>query len=173
MISVTITREQLTDRRACGSGLALFDDIAPEGVLHIPEWTPLHDLWLAASGHAAWLIWQRLVPIANLEHHNLRSLPLARAQLRYACFREADLRSADLTDADLEGACLRKANLADANLTEAFLYRTDLTNADLRNTRFDGTEFGGAHLTGALRHAEDTPIPGWVVIGGQLQKELL
>jgi uncharacterized protein YjbI with pentapeptide repeats len=100
MLILKLTRAEIAEKNACADGLALFDEIAPDGLIET-EWTPLHALWLAAGspGYAGWLREVGLVPAVYLRYANLRY-----ANLRGADLSDADLSGADLSDADLRGA---------------------------------------------------------------------
>lgn len=104
-------------------------------------------------------VWERIRPLAEVDPHRCLSGRLAARMGRYvrgANLRRANLRWANLRWADLSGADLSRANLRGA----------DLRGADLR-----GANLRGANLRGADRAATDPPIPGWVVVGGQLAAE--
>lgn len=118
---------------------------------------------------------------ANLQHVNLRGLPLAR--LRGGLTREewvattleqrmlagVQLERADLSEAHLEGALLRgaflqgaslrttqleQAILFQAHLEQAYLRMAHLEGANMMYARLEGTYLRKAWLTGAdLRHA--------------------
>ena len=135
MIGVRITRQELVNHAACREGIALFERIAPSGILEIPEWTTLHALWLAVAepSHCGWLVGRGIIPRADLTG----------ADLRDANLTGADLRDANLRDADLTGADLRDANLRYANLTGAFVGEQGQAPAGWRLTPAGSLEEAG------------------------------
>jgi len=155
----TLRLSDLTDRRACTDGLALFHDLlALQGGVYVVvrlrsgervarlrtdrvrlRLDVLGQLWLARDcAHVDWLREQGLIPAVSAP----------RADLSGANLSGADLSGADLSGADLSGADLSGANLSGA----------DLSGADLR----------GADLRGAWRYSSD-PVPaGWAYSDGVL-----
>jgi hypothetical protein len=114
MITVSIWRKTLVSRKACPTGLALFDAIAsmqpesdPRRMARVRVgWTIAHQLWLATAypEFSPWLRGEGLIPWIDLEG--------------------ASLEGANLARANLEGARLEGANLEGANLVGAYLGRS-------------------------------------------------
>lgn len=153
--TVSITLAELDRHDACfrSGGRELLSAISTmqwgqdTGEVTVPDWTPLHSVWLAVAypDHAAWLRGERVVPQVNL------------------C--EANLDSANLSGADFSGA-----NLTAANLDRARLYRANLSYANLRGANLRGANLSGADLRGAWRLSSDKAIDGWVVVDGWLRR---
>ena len=97
MISVTLTEEDLASHSACGSGMALFHEMAYDGKITLEDWTPLHSLWLAVAypGTAWWLREMELIPVTDLSGADLRSADLCGANLSYASMNNAARGSQD------------------------------------------------------------------------------
>ena len=145
MIIVTITREQLTEARACPEGVALFDAIKkhqdevracsgkPRRKSLRIVWSRLAQVWMASAYPWAWG-WARDMGI-------LPAVPLTGADLRGADLSDADLYGANLYGANLYGANLRDADLSGANLSDA-----DLSGANLRDANLGGADLSGAYL---------------------------
>ena len=68
MISVTITREELTSRDACEPSIVFFEWLVDaqdrDDSVYFREWTTLHSIWLAVvrPNDAAWLRSRGLIP---------------------------------------------------------------------------------------------------------------
>jgi uncharacterized protein YjbI with pentapeptide repeats len=151
MITITITRKQLTSLDACAEGLAYFDSIAPEGTLAI-DWSVATQIKLAVEAHR-WIWWARehnIIPINNLAGAYLRGANLACANLRGANLDGAILINANLAGANLRGANLDSANLINASLLGANLSGANLAGADLRGAKLSGANLDGANLVGAI-----------------------
>ena len=103
MISVTLTRHDLTSRDACVGALGFFEWLVGaqgrDDDVYFADWTPLHSLWLAVV-QPEWSIWldaRGMIP-------SLRGTDLSGADLRGANLSGANLRGAYLVGADLCGA---------------------------------------------------------------------
>ncbi len=163
MITVTITRKQLTTAEACPEGMALFEALRiAQGLKHsvkVRDWTITHQLWLSAA-YPSFYGWGRdrglwpQLPMcgADLYGANLRGANLYGANLRGANLYGANLRGAKLYAADLYGADLRGADLYGATLSGA-----DLSGADLYGATLSGADLYGANLTDAIGYTGTLP----------------
>ena len=99
MISVTITREELTSRDACEPSIVFFEWLVDaqdrDDSVYFREWTTLHSIWLAVvrPNDAAWLRSRGLIP-----------------QLSGADLSRVNLSGANLSGADL--SCAQNAQMA-------------------------------------------------------------
>lgn len=144
MISVAISLNDLLELDPCSRGVDRFMSLVPSpelfghATVSIPEWTPLHGLWLAKTwpDDFRWLVERELVPRLSAVRANLAGIDLSDANLygasfplahldganlfiadcRYADFAQASLRGADLRGTDLRNACLVGACLVGAQL---------------------------------------------------------
>ena len=134
MISITITRVDLTSRNACHDAMGFFEWLVDaqgrDDDVRVAEWTALHSVWLAVVRPAwsSWLDSRGLIP-------SLRG-----ADLRGANLRRADLYGADLSGANLRGADLRGADLSGANLRRADLYGAYYPYGELPSGWVRGTD---------------------------------
>ena len=124
MISVTITRVDLTSRIACHDAMGFFEWLVDaqgrDDDVRVAEWTALHSVWLAVVRPAwsSWLDSRGLIP----------------------SLRRADLYGADLSGANLRGADLRGADLSGANLRRADLYGAYYPYGELPSGWVRGTD---------------------------------
>ena len=148
LISITLTRKELTDAEACQESMKFFDTLCEmcgtlcemcgtEDYVSV-QWTPLHAVWLAVArpSDTQWLQQKGLIPIANLSGVNLSGADLSGANLSRADLSRADLSRADLFGANLSGANLSGAYLSRANLSRADLYGANLSEADLSRANY-------------------------------------
>ena len=148
MISVTITREELTSHDACEPSIGFFEWLVDaqdrDDSVYFREWTTLHSIWLAVvrPNDAAWLRSRGLIP-------QLSGAYLSRANLSRADLSGADLSRADLSRANLSGANLYVANLYGAYLSRANLYGANLSGANLSRAALSRTNLYGANLSGS------------------------
>ena len=104
MISVTITREELTSRNACADAMGFFEWLVDaqgrHSSVYVREWTVLHSIWLAVvrPGDARWLRYTELIP-------NLRVLNLSGSDLRGSDLSYSNLSSSNLSGSNLSGSC--------------------------------------------------------------------
>ena len=179
MISVTITREELTSRDACEPSIVFFEWLVDaqdrDDSVYFREWTTLHSIWLAVvrPNDAAWLRSRGLIPQlsgaglsgAGLSGADLSRAELSRADLSGANLSRAELSRADLSRADLSGADLSGANLSRAALSRANLYGANLSGSNLFGANLSGSNLFGANLYGAFMDATYYPygaVPaGW------------
>lgn len=111
---------------------------------------------------------------ADLRDANLSGASLFKTVLDGADLSGATMKNANLGDALLEGARLRGAKMEGADLNHALLWEADLRDADLSNTNLTGTILNealleGADFKGARRGPLDSPVQGWILVGGRLQ----
>ena len=112
-----ITKNLLIEKGATCDGLDYFQDMFPDGVMKIEEWTEAHQAMLLGDEKArkywGWLVGVNLIPTWSMREADLSG---------------ANLSGANLSEADLSEANLRWANLSGANHNKRTIWPEEYKN---------------------------------------------
>jgi uncharacterized protein YjbI with pentapeptide repeats len=171
-VKITITLDQLKEKRACDTGIVEFRKEFGNSVTL--DWTLTTQLKIIQGPLRRWFGWavhNGIIPMWSMEKANLEGLDLIGADLEGADLEGANLYRANLQGANLYRANLQETDLQGANLQGANLYRADLYGANLQGAKLYGAYLEGANLYGA--YLEGANLYGANLKGADLQRAYL